>query len=351
MKRISLFFHRLTHWEYWPFAIVYFPMYFAWLYYSIRSRTVFFFLPSNPSITNAGFLLESKKEIYDLLPKGSFPETILIKAGTNFCTIEKLRREKSIPFPCIAKPDIGMKGMAVEIIKNAEELEVYSQKITIDFLIQELISLPNELGIFYYRKPDERKGYISGIVKKEFLTIHGDGNSSVLELIYKEPRYSLQLAVLQNKYGPFLNSVLKKGEEINLVPFGNHARGAKFIDVTKWVDEELQQSIDYLCKQIPGFYYGRMDIRYNTLDELKQGKNFSIIELNGAGSEPTHIYDPQHSIFFAWKEILRHYRLLFTISKINNNAGFRHMRFSEGLRMIKENGKIVKQLSQFMSPG
>lgn len=286
-----------------------------------------------------------------MLPKGSFPETILIKAGTDFSTIEKLREATRIPFPCIAKPDIGMKGMAVEIIKNSKELEAYSKKIAIDFLLQELVTLPNELGIFYYRKPDESKGYISGIVKKEFLTITGDGKSSMLELIYKEPRYSLQLPVLQNKYGSYLNSVLKKGEEITLVPFGNHARGAKFIDVTKWADEELQQSIDYFCKQIPGFYYGRMDIRYNTLDELKQGKNFSIIELNGAGSEPTHIYDPQHSIFFAWKEILRHYRLLFIISEINNKAGFQHMRFSEGLRMIKENGKIVKQLSQFISRG
>ena len=46
------------------------------------------------------------------------------------------------------------------------------------------------------------------------------------------------------------------------------------------------------------YYSGRLDIRYNTLDELKPGNNFSIIELNGAGSEPTHIYDPTHFVFF-----------------------------------------------------
>jgi hypothetical protein len=34
---------------------------------------------------------------------------------------------------------------------------------------------------------------------------------------------------------------------------------------------------------------------YN-VEELEQGINFSIVELNGA--EPTHIYDPKHSLFF-----------------------------------------------------
>ena len=53
---------------------------------------------------------------------------------------------------------------------------------------------------------------------------------------------------------------------------------------------------------------------YNTLEELEQGKNFAVVELNGAASEPTHIYDPQHSIFFAWKELTRHIRYMFEIS-------------------------------------
>jgi hypothetical protein len=41
---------------------------------------------------------------------------------------------------------------------------------------------------------------------------------------------------------------------------------------------------------------------YNTIEELEQGINFAVVELNGAASGPTHIYDPKHSLFFCWKE-------------------------------------------------
>jgi len=131
------------------------------------------------------------------------------------------------------------------------------------------------------------------------------------------------------------------------VPYGNHARGAKFTDNSIQADAQLVKFIDQLCKEVPEFYYGRLDIKYNTLDELKQGKNFCIIELNGAGSEPTHIYDPSHSIFFAWKEILRHYRMLWEISMKNHRRGIPHMSWREGLKMLRQHKQVVKKLQAF----
>ncbi len=131
-----------------------------------------------------------------------------------------------------------------------------------------------------------------------------------------------------------------------MVPYGNHARGAKFIDLTDLADEQLTNSIDAVCKQVKDFYFGRMDVRYNTWEELKQGKNFSIIELNGAGSEPTHMYDPKHSLFFAWKEIIRHWNILWRISR-QNHQGYNmpYLDFSSGVKMFKENNEYVKTIS------
>ena len=103
-----------------------------------------------------------------------------------------------------------------------------------------------------------------------------------------------------------------------LVPYGNHVRGAKFLDANHLIDDELTHIIDTICQQVKGFYFGRLDIRYNSWERLKRGQEFSIIELNGAGSEPTHMYDPKHSIFFAWKEIICHWNILFDISRINH---------------------------------
>ena len=107
-----------------------------------------------------------------------------------------------------------------------------------------------------------------------------------------------------------MQCILAAGEKFLMVPYGNHARGAKFVDISHSIDAELTNTIDRICSGVNGFYFGRLDIRYNTWEELKEGKNFSIIELNGAGSEPTHIYDPRHSIFFAWREIIRHWVIL-----------------------------------------
>jgi hypothetical protein len=49
-----------------------------------------------------------------------------------------------------------------------------------------------------------------------------------------------------------------------------------------------------------------MDVMYNSFAELENG-NFFVVELNGAASEPTHIYDP--STLFFMEELARHIML------------------------------------------
>lgn len=340
------FFIKLLHWEYWSFNTVYGPIYIVWILLCIRSRSFFFFNTSNPSIKNGGFLQESKYEIYQLIPPQYHPQTLFFKAGVNEEFFLREVRTSGLQYPLIAKPDIGMRGLSVKKVESDTELLDYARQTKVDFLVQAFIPFENEVGIFYYRIPGEERGHISGIVGKEFLSVTGNGNSTIEELLNENKRFVLQIPALKKMYGEELNKVLTKDESFLMVPFGNHARGAKFIDVTHWADEALTSVIDHVCKQVPQFYFGRMDLRYNTLEELRQGKNFSIVELNGAGSEPTHIYDPRHSIFFAWKEIIRHWILLQRISIINHKKlNIPYMSFAEGRRMIKENSEYVKKIS------
>src|SRR3982751_442913 len=86
LQRLSYrpFFIRLMNWEYWSFNTIYLPIIIYWAWLAIRARSFFFFSASNPSIENGGFLMESKKSIYDMLPEGSYPSTRLLKAGTSF---------------------------------------------------------------------------------------------------------------------------------------------------------------------------------------------------------------------------------------------------------------------------
>jgi len=291
--------------------------------------------------------MESKKQIYDLIPQKYYPKTELIKEGASFDTVKMALENSGIKYPLIAKPDIGLRGSAVKKIDTVEDLKVYAEKADFDYVVQDLIPYENEVGIFYVRFPSQKEGEITGIVSKEFLIITGDGVATIEELIKANPRYELQLKVLKKEYGNKLLDILPKGEKLNLVPYGNHARGAKFIDGSHWITPKLTAILNEMCLQIPGFYFGRLDIMYNTLKELEQGDNFSVVELNGAASEPTHIYDPKNSLFFAWKELARHITYMYEISVANHKKGAAYLPHKEGMKEYRLHLKQSKKIVNF----
>ncbi len=344
MKKLKIAIHKLLHWEYWSINYVYFPIYFYWIYLSIKARSLGFLSASNPTIQNGGFAMESKNQIYNLIPKQYIPKTLFFKANSNFKYVQDTVQKLKFEFPFIVKPDIGLQGLRVEKINTWTELNLYSDKANFDFLVQEFVPFSQEIGLFYIKYPDQEKGFISGIVYKEFLIVTGDGKSTIRQLIEKNPRYLLQIFTLEAKFGNQLNNVLPEEEKLNLVPFGNHVRGCKFIDVSHWANEKLTHTFNEICTQIPEFYYGRLDIMFQSRADLENGINFSIIELNGSGSEPTHIYDPKHSIFFAWKEIIRHYNILYKISILNHKKGHSYLSFKESLKIIAETKKVKQNL-------
>ena len=252
-----------------------------------------------------------------------------------------------VNYPFIAKPDIGLRGSAVQKIDNFEQLKNYNTKANFDYLIQEMIPHSNEVGIFYVRYPNQKTGRITGIVGKEFMIITGNGKSTIEDLICENPRYEMQLESLRNEYGDKLNAVLMPNEQVNLVPYGNHARGAKFLDCIHWNSPALEAVINKICLQIPDFYFGRLDLMYDSWEELEQGNNFAIVELNGASSEPTHIYDPKHSIFYAWKELSRHIKYMYEISAANHKNGFNYLSHKEGMREWREHQKQCDKIYNF----
>ena len=256
--------------------------------------------------------------------------------------------QKQLQFPLIGKPDIGMQGKAVKKLLTIDGLTGVCLHSKVDFLVQEFVPYENEVGIFYYRYPDrsERK-YIRYCCQRiscyyrRWDIKHGNIACKKKKDIFFNCR-----CITKNLRRRVKNCFETGRRIFLLVPYGNHVRGAKFIDASHLIDEELTRTIDHVCQQVNGFYFGRLDIRYQSWEELKQGKNFSIIELNGAGSEPTHMYDPKHSIFFAWKEIIRHWNILARISRINHRLLKKpYMNISAGLEMLKANKRYVKLIN------
>lgn len=296
---------------------------------------------------NGGFIMDSKIEIYNLIPEKYYPTTRFIKEKNTFEKVLETLKSSKIQFPFIVKPDIGLRGSAVKKIHSIAELESYHLKADFDYLLQNLIPYEKEVGIFYVRFPNQKTGKITGIVAKEFLIVEGDGIASVEKLIKQNPRYELQLKSLQKEYGNQLFDILPKGEKRNLVPYGNHARGAKFLDYSHLISPQLTKVFNEMCLEIPEFYFGRLDVMYRNWEELEQGQQFSIVELNGAASEPTHIYDPKHSIFFAWRELAKHITFMFEISVLNHKRGFPYLSHKAGMKQYRLHLKQSKKIVDF----
>ena len=344
--KFKLFIHKLTNWEYWPYQVVYLPVYFQYLFYAVRTQSFFYFNASNPTFKNGGFFLESKKEIYDLIPPAYYPKTILIQSNEALNGIISKIKIENIRLPFIAKPNIGLRGTAVKKINTVDELENYIKKANFEILIQDLIPYENEIGLFYVKLPNQ-PGEITGIVAKEFMILTGNGKNTLRELIQQDLRYLFQLETLEAEYKEQLETVLETGEVINLVPYGNHCRGTKFVDASFEITSKMTESFNEICQQIDGFHFGRMDIMYKSFDDLAQGKHFQIVEINGAISEPTHMYDPKHSLLFGWKELTRHFHYMYLISKHNKKNGAKYLTFKEGIQEFKNHHKHYDTILDF----
>jgi len=253
--------------------------------------------------------------------------------------------EAGMNLPLIGKPDIGGKGRGVKVLKTENDIIEYANRATLHFHIQQYVSQAKEIGVFYYRYPGQDKGKITGIVEKKFLTVRGNGKDDLQSLLRNDKRGIMYISSLEKMHANILHTVLANGEEKVVSPFGNHARGSLFLDHSHEIDEQLTGMLDLISKRIPEFYFGRFDIRYNSMESLKNGKDFTIIELNGAGAEPTHIYDPGHSIFFAWKEIVRHWNILEKISRMNRKRGYRYASFREGLSIFTKDTEDSRKLA------
>jgi hypothetical protein len=206
-------------------------------------------------------------------------------------------------------------------------------------MIQEFIDYPIELGILYYRYPGEVKGHISSVAIKELLSVTGDGVSPIRTLVGHHPRGRQQLTRLARHKRIDLDRVPSAGETVYLSFIGNHSYGTKFLNGNNLIDDQLTTCFDSLCSSIQGFYFGRFDLRCTSLEALKKG-NFKILELNGVGSEPLHIFDPGEKLWRAYRSALDHWNIIYKLSIINKAKGISFMRLAEAWKIYREVRRI-----------
>lgn len=290
-----------------------------------------------------GMFGESKYEVLKQVPPQYIPITGFVPVPNTKEEVVKILQQKGLKLPVIFKPDLGERGFMVKKIVTETDIDHYLLRMKHNFLIQELIDLPLEFGIFYLRFPNESRGRVTSVVMKEMLTITGDGNSTLQALVLKKDRAKLQWKALKNLHFQQWNDIIPLNKKIELISIGNHCLGTKFLDGNHLINEKLSKTFDDISKQINGFYFGRFDLRCASIEDLYNG-NIKVLELNGCGAEPAHIYHPGYSLFKAIGVLLEHWRNIFLIARENAKRGASYIPLREA-RIYYKKFKAATKLS------
>ncbi|NOT51138.1 MAG: hypothetical protein HOP10_07650 [Chitinophagaceae bacterium] len=343
---MKAFFQKIVNWERWSYDVIYLPIDIFWLWYAVKARHFWYFTPVNPSLIFAGFEGGSKKEMYDQLPKWSYPTTLMIEPAVDMEKVKNEMQQAGLNFPVVVKPDSGMAGVLFRIIKSEDELQNYHGKVGENYILQKFINEElYEYSVFHIRYPGETKGIITGLIVKDYLHVIGDGNKTLDALVAAHPVARHKVAQLKKKHESNWNKIIPVTEKYLLNRAGNHNTGAKFVNLNHEIDQQLCDVFDTISNEAGQFYFGRYDIKCTSLEDLKNGKNIFILEYNGAGAAITHVFDRNMSYGSALKEIVRHWRHLYRIGKINHKKGVPYWSFWKGYRFMQKAKKNFKRMS------
>jgi hypothetical protein len=244
-------------------------------------------------------------------------------------------QKHGLEFPIVLKPDIGERGKGVSVIRSRGAIEQYFAEAEKDIIVQEHIA-GDEFGVFYYRLPNEEQGTIFSITRKQLLSVTGDGKKTIEELILTDDQ-----AVSLAKYHLRTNrdrlyEVPEEGSSIPIVDIGTHARGAIFGDGKSLITDELAEAVNDISDSASGFYFGRFDLKSPSPTKLKEGRELTVIEINGVSSESTNIYDAQYSFWDAQRVLMKQWKLAFKIGHLNRERGAMPMPMLSLLKRIFE---------------
>ena len=327
LKHVMARLGRWRRWEFWPAWLFYPPVAVYCLWLAVKHRGLSSPTTANPGIFAGGMVGESKmitlRELMSTSPEFTAQAELLAGATVEerLASLREILQRGGIDYPFILKPDSGQRGEGVKLIRNETQALEYLRQTPAPLLAQRFAEGPGEVGVFYYRFPHEPTGHIFAITEKIFPVIIGDGKSTVAELIWQDPRARFMAAKYLQRFHEREKEMLAAGETLKLVVAGNHAQGCIFRDGMRLATPALTERMDAISQKLTGFYVGRYDLRFSSEDDLRAGKKFQIIELNGASSEATSIYDARNSLLAAYRTLFRQWDLVFAIGAENRRRG------------------------------
>ncbi len=326
---------RISWFEFAPPRLFYTPiaLYCGWL--SLRHFGPTLLTNCNPALPFSGLVGESKYQVLSEVKGASrdlVPDYVSILRWGGEGGLErtlddatKAMQQAGLSFPIVAKPDIGMRGVGVQLAHTEADLRQYVETFPAgaNFMLQTLVDEEGEAGVFYVREPGEDKGRITSLTLKYFPRVTGDGKSTLKELILNDSRAGKLAHIYLDRHQKRLDDVIPVGESVRIAFAGSHSRGTIFRNGNAEITDAMTGAFDEIAKSVGEFYIGRFDVRFGDFEALKEGKGFRIIEINGAGGEQTHIWDSRTTLREAYKALLMQFGALYRIGAKNRRRGFK----------------------------
>jgi hypothetical protein len=268
----------------------------------------------NVCLPEGGFFNEDKAIMLEHIPEKYLPKSKIF-----YTKKEKVQFDLDF-YPVVAKPLHAQRGSNVTIIQNAQELEKYATFLNADFIVQEYVMYEIELAILYSRMPGERAGMVSSVTQKEFLSVKGNGKSTIWQLLQTQERAMLIADDIKKNTKVDLEEILKAGETKIVEPIGNHCRGTLFRNAARLDFKKIALICDDMLKDFTDFNYGRFDLKVKSIADLYIGENIRVLELNGINADAAHIFDPDYSLFRAFKDIAWHWNRISDIALIQKQT-------------------------------
>ena len=342
--------------EFWPLWVMYTPVALQWLWLAIRYRSLTLPLIANPVVKLSGMVGAAKSSLFDAA--GDHARKWILPWQVYRVTEEGVERQAQavkanlqqagLGLPIVAKPDMGCRGAGVKLLQDESALHGYLESFPVGGHIQfqQLSEWEAEAGVFYVRFPGEESGRITSLTLKYMPFVVGDGCSTLEQLVLSDPRAGDVPHLYAQRHRDNWQRVIPEGEPYRLVFSASHCRGAVFRDGAQYIDERLAAALDRIFDDIPGFHYGRLDIKFRDLDALRAGRDFEIIEINGASSESIHIWDRNASLGGAYRTLLQQYGTLFKLGDANRSRGHKTPGLKALWKAWREENKLVKQYPQ-----
>jgi hypothetical protein len=305
------------------------PMVAQWLWLGLRHGSVTLPSSANPQITAGGLVGDTKSEYFYCmgpLARSRVADFVMLQAqgAASLPAALVAMREADLDFPVVAKPDLGWCGFGVRRINDEAALRDYLARYPRDaaLMLQQYLSEPGEAGLFYMRHPDQATGPLLGILLRHYPKVIGDGVSTIAQLVERDVRLQRTTQNVGHECSYEPNCVPAAGEIVRLSLIASTRVGGLYEDGSAHATAELTAAVEAIARDMPQFHVGRFDVRYLTLEHLRRGQ-FTIMEVNGAGSEAVHAWDPKYSIGDVYRIVFAKQRLLFALAAANRVLGHR----------------------------